>query len=679
MSPTKSRLQARSRRSATATAAGLAWRTLAVAVVLITAGAWAYQMSFAGAFVFDDFSAIAQNPNIRSLWPLTRAMAAPPDTPLAGRPVASLTFALNYALAPPDARDVFEPMPAGATAEEATRFAGNIWGYHLLNLAIHLAAGLALFGVVRRTLRTDRLRPHLGSAATSLSLAIALLWLVHPLQTEAVTYVVQRVESLMGLFVLLALYCSIRAADSTRSRLWTGAAILSAALGVGSKEVAALVPVLVMAWDWVFLASVPAGRVRASAIWRVRWPLYAGLVATALLLVIFEQGARPKSVGLWLDGWTPWTYLLTESGVLVHYIRLACWPSPLILDSYWPMVTSLGDVAAPVALLALLAALTVTGLARRNPLGFLGAWFFVILAPTSSVLPIATEVAAERRMYLPLAAVIALAVVCAYLVSQFLLARFAADRMRRPVGLAAGALLLSCIALLLGIGTRARSLDYATDEHIWRDTIRKQPTNARARAALGADLAIAGRYQEAETELLVALSLDASRAETLSNLGAAEFALGKLDASITHLERAVALRPEYIDAHRNLAEAYRARHQDALAVWHFRRVLEARPDHTVVLTHLALILAVSSDDAVRDGAKALELASRAVSLTSRRDAVSLAAMAAALAELDRFDAAVATLQEAIALTSANPALTTELSGLRDAYAARQKIRRPSRS
>jgi tetratricopeptide (TPR) repeat protein len=295
------------------------------------------------------------------------------------------------------------------------------------------------------------------------------------------------------------------------------------------------------------------------------------------------------------------------------------------------------------------------------------------------VLPIVSEVGADRRMYLPLAAFVSFTVVCAYELGRFVITRLCVDRLRRPVAVAAGAVLVAGLAFLLGTGTRARSLDYSSDESIWRDTIRKQPGNARARTALGANLLAAGRYQEAETELLKALTLDFSRAETLSNLGGAELMIGKLEASITHLEKAVALRPEYIDAHRNLAEAYRISRQDARAVAHFRLVLTARPNNTVALNHFALILAVSSDDAVRDGAKALELASRAVSLTSRRDPISLGTLAAALAELERFDAAVAALQEALALSTGNSALTAELSRLRDAYAARQKVRRPSRS
>lgn len=654
------------------------WLPWVLVAAIAGGGAWAYSNSFGGAFVFDDFPAIVHNPNIQILWPLTRAMSAPRDLTVSGRPVASLTLAINHALALPDARDVFEPARAGAQADPAKRFERNVWGYHFLNLAIHLMAGLTLFGVVRRTLLSPRLRSRFGSAADGLAFAIALVWVVHPLQTEAVTYIVQRVESLMGLFVLLALYCAIRAADGLRARVWSFGAIASAALGVATKEVAATTLVLVMLWDWFFLAAPSEEPERRAFPWRDRWPLYAGLAAmTCVLLAIVTPGARSHSVGLWLDGWSPWMYLLTESGVLLHYLRLTVWPSPLILDPYWPMARTFGTVAGPFVAVSLLFVLTVIGVWRRHPLGFVGAWFFVILAPTSSVLPIVTEVAAEHRMYLPLAAVVAFIVIGVYVFGRFLSER-ATFGSRSRIAQAIGILLLLAVTIILGLLTRARNLDYASDEAIWRDTIAKQPDNPRARTALGADLVIAGRYAEAEAELQKAVALDPARAEALSNLGAAEYALGRIDASIVHLERALALRPEYTDAHRNLAESYVARRQDARAVPHFRRVLEERPDHVAVLTHFALILAASPDDEVRNGTLALELAERAATLTSRRDVASLSVVAAALAELDRFDEAVVTLREAIAVSSNNPRLVAELSRRTTEYAARRKVRLSAR-
>lgn len=126
----------------------------------------------------------------------------------------------GYALAPGDARDVMKPDDPIASPGNAERFYRNVWGYHALNLVVHLLAGLALFGVVRRTLTSPPLRARFGAAATSLAFVVAAIWLVHPLQTESVTYIVQRVESLMGLFYLLTLYCAIRAWDEGPQRGW---------------------------------------------------------------------------------------------------------------------------------------------------------------------------------------------------------------------------------------------------------------------------------------------------------------------------------------------------------------------------------------------------------------------------------------------------------------------------
>src|SRR5262245_32905589 len=168
---------------------------LAAAAFVIVAGISAYANSFDGILVFDDEPAIARNPSLGQLWPLTEAMRAPANTTLSGRPVASLTFAVDVkrsgAKTPTD--------PAALTA------------YHALNLGIHLAAGLLLFGVTRRTLDSPRLAGRYGRASTALAAVVATIWVVHPLQTASVTYVVQRVESLMGLFYLLTLYSAIRA------------------------------------------------------------------------------------------------------------------------------------------------------------------------------------------------------------------------------------------------------------------------------------------------------------------------------------------------------------------------------------------------------------------------------------------------------------------------------------
>ena len=333
------------------------------AACIIAAGLAAYANSFTGVFVFDDEPAILEN-RITSLWPLTRATAAPRDTTLSGRPVSTLTFALNDALAA-DARatGVSATASTSASAGRSDRFPREPWGYHAVNLSIHILAALTLFGIVRRTLTSAPLRNRFGRAANALALVIAAIWVVHPLQTGSVTYIVQRVESLMGLFYLLTLDCAIRAWEAdeptegrTDRRPWIMASSIAAcACGMGSKEVMVTAPLMVGLWDAMFgtpavgLKPDTTAAVRlkpdTTSLWS-RWPLYAGLAATwAILAVLAAGGPRTFSVGFGFPEWPWWTYLLTQAGVIVHYLRLAFVPYPLVLDYEWPPAQSLMDVA----------------------------------------------------------------------------------------------------------------------------------------------------------------------------------------------------------------------------------------------------------------------------------------------------------------------------------------------
>jgi len=210
------------------------------AAVLTAAAIWAYATSFKGVFIYDDRVAIIDNPNIRSLWPLSSALSAPAESPVSARPIASLSLAINYALAPADVRDVMSPAVPGAALGNVEPFLRNIWGYHAMNLALHIFAALAVAGVVRRTLLTESLRDAFGGAATLLGFAAAGIWVVHPLTTDAVTYIAQRTEVLMGLCYALTLYCSIRASERDRNvtirRLWTAGAVAACAAGMGRSR-----------------------------------------------------------------------------------------------------------------------------------------------------------------------------------------------------------------------------------------------------------------------------------------------------------------------------------------------------------------------------------------------------------------------------------------------------------
>ncbi len=638
-----------------------------------------------GVFIFDDTWAIVENPNIRTLWPLTTALSAPAESPVSGRPVASLSLALNYALAPPDVRDVMKP---GGAAGADTRFLRNVWGYHAVNLALHVLAALALFGVMRRTLESSRLHPRTSGHAPALAFATALLWAVHPLLTDAVTYVAQRTEVLMGLFYLATVYCAIRAgepgAPRAARRWWTAGAVASCALGMGSKQTMVLAPVMVWLWDRTFAQGPPGEppdgtKPRLAAV--DRRGLYAGLAATWFLLAGLVAHERwPTSVGLGIDGWTPWTYLLTQTGVITHYLELAFVPSPLVLDyDGWPMARSVADVWPSALLVCALFAASIVAVARRSPWGFAGAWFFAALAPSSSLLPLPTEIAAARRMYVPLAGVAAATVMAAYLAGRRVLPRLVPDASaRRRAGFVAAFLLTGSVAAAFAVAAAERNLVFQSEERLWQDTVEKRPGNPRARLNYGVVLHGARRYDEAEIQLREAVRLRDSSAPAHANLGAVLCATGRPEEGIGHLERALVLDPRYTSAYGNLGEAYGQVGRRAQAAFYFAKAVDVEPDAPFLLGRLGWLLATSPEDGIRRGARAVEVSERAVRLTARGDAAALDTLAAAYAEAGRFDEAVGAGREALALAERRgwhdlaAAISARLTG----YAGRRPYREP---
>lgn len=399
-------------------------------VVLLLVGLLAYCNSLTKGFVFDDFLWITDNPALADVGAFSRSAWA------YSRPVVSWSLLLNYQLGG------LSPV-----------------GYHLFNLAVHLLAGVVLFAIVRRTLLVQW-----PEGADDAAFAAALLWLVHPLQTQSVTYIIQRCESLMGLFFLLSVYCAVRGLSSARPLWWHLGAVLSALASELAKEVAPAIPLVVLAYDWVFVPGPfwpTFGR---------RWGLYAGLfVATwgALLgpgLLPSSGGEAASNAGFDFKGITPVEYLFTQPGVILHYLRLAVWPTGQALDYIdWPLARTPAEWLAPGLVIVAMLAFTFWALWRRWWPGFLGAWFFFILGPTSSVVPIA-DVAYEHRMYLPLAALTAGAAVA----GLWLLGR------RR------GAYCLLALAAALAALTLARNEDYRTAESLLADNVRKRPGNKRA-------------------------------------------------------------------------------------------------------------------------------------------------------------------------------------------------------
>ena len=428
--------------------------------LLVLAGLLAYANSFTKAFVLDDLIWIAGNPDLAD---------AGRYLPSLGRPVVAASILLNH------------------------RLGGlNPTGYHAFNLAVHILAGLTLYGLVRRTLLLPRWGGRYETSAPFLAFAVALLWLVHPLQTQAVTYIIQRCESMMGLFYLFTLYAWLRGATGG-GRGWYPVAVASFALSCGCKEVAVTLPPMLLAFDRVFLSRSWRELARA------RWLPYLGILAVwgVYFRTVFPTAAGDGAavgIGFGLQSATPYQYLLTESEVILHYLRLSVWPVHQALDYLdWPIAPSLRAVWPAFAAVSALLLAGLVLLYRRPAAGFVVIWFFAILAPTSSIMPI-IDPAFEHRMYLSLAAVVVAAV-------------FAGDALLRGTGWpdrkkAAFATVALAAAVLPLIGlTFARNETYRTSLVAEQAAAAARPDNPRPWAIIADRYLALGEVEAADAAL----------------------------------------------------------------------------------------------------------------------------------------------------------------------------------
>jgi len=580
--------------------------------VVAIAGMVAYANGLHGPFVFDDPSSITGNATIRHLSDLGAILRTPSSTVTAqGRPVFNLSLAINWALG-----------------------GKNVVGYHVANVLIHLCAGLALLGLLRRIWRDDVLVPA----------AIALLWVVHPLQTESVTYTVQRAESLMGLFYLLTLYCFIRylggarppgalaptalGSESTpgsaqrarRSRsTYAILSVLACYAGMATKEDMCSAPLIVLLFDRTFVSGS-----FASAL-RLRWKLYVALASSWLLLayLIWSTGGnRGGSVGFNTDI-AAYDYWLTQFPAIVDYLRLTFWPHPLVFEygTFW--IYHFSTVWLQTVAVGVLLGATLWAVWRRPALGFAGTFFFFVLAPTS-LLPGTTQMIVEHRMYLPLAAL--LAVVIAGLV-----------RLSRPLALAvAGVGAFVCIVL-----TWQRNEDYRSATGLWELTVQQRPKNVLAHTMLAQALETDGRPDEARQHFLRATELNPKFAMAQEGLGENLAKHGDLIAAIQHYQAALKAKPDYADAHDNLGVALGRQKKWKEAIAEVREALKIKPDYSTAHYNLAGILGES-------GQKAAAVAEYREALAENPDYAEAAYnLGNTLGDLGQFEAAIAAYRTAI--------------------------------
>lgn len=549
---------------------------LVVPIVLAVA---AYARVLHGEFQFDDDHAIVQNLSIKDLpvmwsgfWPAL----------LDGqRVVTDLTFALNYAQAGLDT-----------------------WAFHVTNLAIHLAAVLLAFLLARRVLRMA------GSpGADGLAVVIAGMFALHPLQTEAVSYVVQRAEAFASAFYMATLVLLLEA-DRRRmtGRRWVAyaAALTCFVLGLGAKVIVITVPASYLA----MMATVPGPDVRDQlATWRTR------LLRTSPFLMVGAWWAsstlrgiehRPDA-GFSVPGSDPGSYVLTQVRACATYLRLLIWPAGQSVDWGLPLSRSIAEPAvllsgAVIFLLALAAAWSFWRWHRDAALGptvraaaFGFLWFFVVLSPTSSFVPLA-DALAEHRVYLASWGIFAALVV----IGELLLRRLAVPH---RTWVAAGAVALAWCAL--ATATWARNAAWENRVALWTDAVAKAPRFWRPHASLGQAWRIRGDLASAIDEFQTALEIGQSspgdRVFVLHKLGLVLNDAGRSAEAVPPLREALRLDPGNPDLLAGLAVAALnmrdLQESERLAL----DALSVAPEHADALNVLGSVRLISGDaSAARD-------------------------------------------------------------------------------
>lgn len=415
-----------------------------------------YHRTFTYPFQFDGATKIQTNESYQRLdWS---------HFPTAPRSLVGLTWRLNY-------------LADG----------GSLVGYHIVNIAIHIVASLLLFGFIEHTLRLPKIAERYRDHATLLAAAIAILWAVHPLQTQSVTYIVQRYESLMGMFFLLSLFCFIKGFTSKYHAAWYIGSVIACAASALCKEVAIVIPLIILWYDRAFLAESWGDSIRN------RWPVYLGLFASWLILaqlafVPIEKHNEHGTVLVHEVDFTaeepirsvvgPKEYLYSQAHAIPFYVQLTILPIGQSLDHGWRATYSLTDAIWPGILVVTPMGLTIWCVFRAPRWSFVGACFFLILAPTSSILPI-QDIVFEHRMYLPLAAVLAVVVFGIYEGLRRTESKQRTDSSHLSASQGLVVVLVVLVAVYGGVSI-ARNEVYRDGETMWRDVLAKNPNNPRA-------------------------------------------------------------------------------------------------------------------------------------------------------------------------------------------------------
>ncbi len=524
------------------------FHTILGLLVLAVAGTLAYRNAFGAPFVFDDLTQILQNPNIQSWhwpWPFIQNNR---------RPFLYLTLAFNFRF------DGFNPL-----------------GYHVFNIRMHILSAMMLFLFVHKTFNLPSMGQWLKKDAFVLALSSALFWLLHPMHTQAVTYIIQRAESLMGLLFLTSLYCASQYVTSRRA-FWLIASGMAAVFCGLTKEVALVLPVMVLFYDRTFFSeSILSAIKRSRFLYISLFLMWAGM----FFLYFTTRPEEKLTAGFGMQGMSPFLYAANQPAVILHYLRLILWPHPLVFDYQWPpegqVHLLLPSIAVVVTWVGVLGALY----RRHRFLSFLCLSFFILLLPSSSIIPL-KDLIFEYRLYLSLTCAAVLGAVSLKLFVE----KFVHSKSRKGFFVVC----VTLVSVILGGLTYQRNKVYLSEESLWKDVIKKQPANARAYNNLGEYWLRQGRDESAKSCFLKSISLDQKYADVFANMATVLGKEGKIDDAIAYARQAVVIDPDFAVGYNNLGSALSQAGRYEQAVPYFEKALSLGFVREGVLINLAVAL-----------------------------------------------------------------------------------------
>ncbi len=556
--------------------------TQPLVVLLVLSSLVIYSNTFSSSFHFDDEDSIVENPWIKNLSNVLDLSA--------GRYVGLLSFALNYH---------FGQL--------------NPLGYHLVNLLIHIANGLLVYTLVMLLFMTPLMRssssvyPQHSAASIQqdpawTALTTALLFVVHPIQTQAVTYIVQRFTSLATLFYLLSVVCYLKwrlVGPNQRSLYgWYAGAWIATVFAMKTKEISFTLPFMILLIEGVFFWPLT----------RKQWVALIPFLLTLPMIPLSSLGTHGEAEGGVARETTDISrldYLFTQFRVIVTYLRLLVFPVHQNLDYDYPIYHSLlnASVFLSMLFLAFLLGLAIYLLfwSRHRLVAFGLLWFFLTLSVESSIIPI-SDVIFEHRLYLPS---VGFMLAASATVVGFL------HLWRMTVSIVIGV-----TVVVFSVATYQRNLIWKDNITLWTNVIQESPNKARGYTNLGAAYRDQHRIQEAIQAYKTAIALltlrpglvqakhDLAKAHNI--LGNTYQMLGRLEDALQEYKTALILKPNLADAHNNLGIAYGKLGRLEEAVQEYKTALTLSPG--LAETHYNLGLTYYKDGKLSEAIVELEKA-----------------------------------------------------------------------